>query len=178
MKTLVQGKRVTIEEDENRWVIFKYKRIPNFYYNCRLLSHDWKDCLVSIGPDKILELTSLQYGLWLRGEIMNRSTREAPKVGNKAATESTRSLKKGDWGTTTEEVCLLMAITEVGQESKSNFHTLGNSTTRKETNKTEELEECTEVVHEIRGGGVNNKGSSLGNILTTLGKKVLEKAVL
>lgn len=39
-KKLLRGKKITIEGDERRWVYFKYERLPNFCYNCGLLSHD------------------------------------------------------------------------------------------------------------------------------------------
>lgn len=42
-KKLVRGKKITIEGDEERWVYFKYERLPNFCYNCGLLSHDVRD---------------------------------------------------------------------------------------------------------------------------------------
>lgn len=43
-KKLVRGKKITIKGDEGRWVYFKYKRLPNFCYNCGLLSHDLRNC--------------------------------------------------------------------------------------------------------------------------------------
>ena len=44
-KRLVHGKNTTVEGGKYQWVNFKYKRLPNFYYRCGLLSHALKDCL-------------------------------------------------------------------------------------------------------------------------------------
>jgi len=80
-KKLVQGKKITVEGGESRWVNFKYERLPNFCYQCGLLSHALKDC-----PDQgkcinQSENEGLQYGAWLRGEIMRRYMHKSPKAG-------------------------------------------------------------------------------------------------
>lgn len=43
-KRLVRGKRITAEGGEPKWVNFKYKRLLNFCYRCRLLNHSLKEC--------------------------------------------------------------------------------------------------------------------------------------
>ena len=43
-KRLVWGKKITVGGGESRWVNFKYERLPNFCYQCGLLSHTLKDC--------------------------------------------------------------------------------------------------------------------------------------
>ena len=43
-KQLVRGKKITIEGGENRWVSFKFERLPNFCHRCGLLNHTLKDC--------------------------------------------------------------------------------------------------------------------------------------
>ena len=54
------------------WVHFKYERLPNLCYRCGLLEHDLKDCLESTENDKEKESGDLQYGTWLRGELIRR----------------------------------------------------------------------------------------------------------
>ena len=58
-KKLVRGKKVAIEEDEKRWVIFKYERLPNFCCNCGLLSHDLRDCPASLDSTKMVDSKEL-----------------------------------------------------------------------------------------------------------------------
>lgn len=69
-KKLIRGKKVNIEGEENRWVLFKYERLLNFCNYCGMLSHDWKDCKATREKDETLEQDNLQYGPWLRGEIV------------------------------------------------------------------------------------------------------------
>lgn len=97
-KKLVWGKKITIKGDEGRWVYFKYERLPNFYYNCGLLSHDLKDCTEVQGSGKQLDQGKLQYGAWLRGEILRKPGREPVHKSNKEATEKFHeSNKNGRW---------------------------------------------------------------------------------
>ncbi|KAL0000561.1 hypothetical protein SO802_014342 [Lithocarpus litseifolius] len=78
-KILVRGKQVTIEGGKSRWINFKYEWLPNFYYNCGLLSHALKDCLNSseIPQQKI---SDLQYA-WLRGEPIRRGFKDLTRSG-------------------------------------------------------------------------------------------------
>ena len=71
-KKLIRGKKINIEGGENRWVIFKYERLPNFCYRCGMLDHAIKEC--SEGPlvNEREEEGSFQYGAWLRGEPWKR----------------------------------------------------------------------------------------------------------
>ena len=78
-KKLVRGKKITIEGGESRWIHFKYERLPNFYYNCGLLSHAIRDCLESVGLNVQTIESQLQYGAWLRGEPSQRGGYEISK---------------------------------------------------------------------------------------------------
>ena len=75
------GKKKAIEGGEQRWIAFKYERLLNFCYRCGLLNHGLKDC-----PDgkmeNLLELPSLQYGAWLRGEVPRRGGDVSFKFGS------------------------------------------------------------------------------------------------
>lgn len=75
---------VTIEGGESRWINFKYNWLPNFCYNCGMLSHALRDCLNS--SENLLQKNSdLQDGVWLRGEPIRRGTKD-----------SSRSIMDGD----------------------------------------------------------------------------------
>ncbi len=50
------------------WVSFKYERLPNFCYQCGLLTHGDKDCLETTKRPNGENAAHAQYGLWLRAE--------------------------------------------------------------------------------------------------------------
>lgn len=52
---LIRGKKINIEGGENRWVNFKYERLPNFCYWCGMLDHAIKEC-----PERSLENGSVE----------------------------------------------------------------------------------------------------------------------
>ena len=43
-KPLYRGRRVALNDNNERWISFKYEKLPNFCYWCGLISHDKKDC--------------------------------------------------------------------------------------------------------------------------------------
>ncbi|XP_075640627.1 uncharacterized protein At4g02000-like [Castanea sativa] len=65
-RRLVRGKMVTIEGGESRWINFKYEWLPNFCYNCGMLSHALRDCPNS-SENLLQKNNNLQDGVWLRG---------------------------------------------------------------------------------------------------------------
>ena len=81
-KKLIRGKKINIEGGENRWVIFKYERLPNFCYRCGMLDHAIKEC--SEGPlvNEREEEGSFQYGAWLRGEPWKRYRGDTAQFGH------------------------------------------------------------------------------------------------
>ena len=58
-KKIVKGKRIIVEGGEQRWITFKYERLPNFCYHCGLLNHGLKDCEERNGVDEQLDLSKL-----------------------------------------------------------------------------------------------------------------------
>ncbi|KAL0002242.1 hypothetical protein SO802_016023 [Lithocarpus litseifolius] len=80
-KKIVRGKRIVIEGGEQRWVAFKYERLPNFCYHFGLFSHGLKECDEKNGVDEHVDLSKLQYGAWLRGEAKRRGGGDIMKVG-------------------------------------------------------------------------------------------------
>lgn len=81
-RKLIRGKKVKIEGGEQRWIRFKYERLPNFCYRCGLLTHDLMDCAEASDKGNNTEQTTLQYGPWLGGEVPQRSGSEAQKGGH------------------------------------------------------------------------------------------------
>ena len=76
-RRLIRGRKLKIEDGEDRWVLFKYERLPNFCYKCGMLDHDLKDCPNSKGECRNGGLTELQYGAWMRGDPVKRSVWES-----------------------------------------------------------------------------------------------------
>lgn len=60
-------KKVKIENDEQRWIFFKYERLPNFYYQCGKLGDGENVPIVPVAEEKVY-----QYGACLRGELGRR----------------------------------------------------------------------------------------------------------
>ena len=81
-KKIMRGKRIVIEGREQRWISFKYERLPNFCYHCGLLSHGLKDCEERNGVDEQLDLSKLQYEVWLHGEALRGGGGDITKVGH------------------------------------------------------------------------------------------------
>ena len=82
-KKIVRRKRIVIEGGEQRWITFKYERLPNFCYHCGLLIHGLKDYEERNGVDEHLDLSKPQYGAWLNGEASRRGGGDITKVGYK-----------------------------------------------------------------------------------------------
>ena len=80
-KKLVRGKKIAFEGREQRWITFKYERLPNFCYRCGLLNHGLRDCPEGKMEDG-LESAPLQYGAWLRGEVPRKGGDEPGKAGH------------------------------------------------------------------------------------------------
>lgn len=56
---LCSGRVVSLEDDHQLWVSFKYKYLPNICYWCGCLDHDDKDCDIWIESEGTLS-TDLQ----------------------------------------------------------------------------------------------------------------------
>lgn len=77
------GRKITIEGGESKWVNFKYKRLPNFCYRYGLLNHALKDCTDNQDQSKSREDNQLQYGAWLKGELVRHGGKKLNEQGNK-----------------------------------------------------------------------------------------------
>ena len=60
------GRVIKLEEGEKIWVSFKYERLPNIYYWCGCFDHGDKDCDIWIQSKGTLQVSSQQFGAWLR----------------------------------------------------------------------------------------------------------------
>jgi hypothetical protein len=65
---LCRGRRVKLGKDNSGWVSFKYERLPNFCYQCGLLTHGDKDCPEISKRCNGETEEHAQYGPWLRAE--------------------------------------------------------------------------------------------------------------
>ncbi|KAL0011377.1 hypothetical protein SO802_006485, partial [Lithocarpus litseifolius] len=73
-KKLVRGEKLTFKDDEQRWVYFRYERLPNFCYTCGKLGHGEKECKEDDSPTIGKEKPAPQYGAWLKGEPLKRTS--------------------------------------------------------------------------------------------------------
>ena len=63
---LCRGRILSIEDDEDYWVEFKYERLPNICYWCGCLDHSDKDCERWIESEGTLASSEREYGPWIR----------------------------------------------------------------------------------------------------------------
>ncbi len=104
---LCRGQKIKLEGGDQRWVSFRYERLPNFYYWCGCLDHTEKDC--DIGLQHYVSSTTMehQYETWLRagtdrpprktviivmGRQANMTSREPPKPTNHIDEENLTAL--------------------------------------------------------------------------------------
>ena len=59
---LCRGRLLSIEDEEELWVSFKYERLPNICYWCGCLDHSDRDCGKWIDSDGTLDSSNKKYG--------------------------------------------------------------------------------------------------------------------
>lgn len=79
-KALCKGRRVSWSLESEGWVSFKYERLPNLCYWCGELSHDDKDCTLSLQSKGSLAVEDRQFGLWIRAAQFNQSKKTVVEV--------------------------------------------------------------------------------------------------
>ena len=94
IRRLIRGRKTKVEDGVDRWVLFKYERLPNFCYRCGLLDHDLKECPKSKGDARNVVMAELQYGAWMRREPVKRSGWE-PHLTKKTGGDDTRGKMPG-----------------------------------------------------------------------------------
>ena len=70
-KPLCRGRKVALDDDNERWIAFKYEKLPNFCYWCGLISHDGKDCDLWLARKETGHTEPTEYGPWLRAMPFN-----------------------------------------------------------------------------------------------------------
>ena len=72
-KKLIGAKKVSIENDEPRWVFFKYERLPNFCYLYGRIGYNEHECPEKGETNGGVEKEKYQYGAWLCAESMKHT---------------------------------------------------------------------------------------------------------
>ena len=73
---LCRGKVLTLDDDKELWVSFRYERLPNICYWCGCLTHNDRDCEQWIDNEGTLDEADREFGPWIRASPMfgNRKT--------------------------------------------------------------------------------------------------------
>ena len=61
---------ITLDDDKELWVSFRYERIPNICYWCGCFTHNDRDCERWIDSEGILEEVDREFGPWIRASLM------------------------------------------------------------------------------------------------------------
>ena len=77
---LCRGWLVTLENDKQVWVSFKYERLPNLCYWCGHLTHVDKDCAIWIESEGTLRIDERQFGPSLRAPAFVLSRKDVIMV--------------------------------------------------------------------------------------------------
>ena len=72
-KKLIGAKKVSIENDEPRWVFFKYERLPKFCYLYGRIGYNEHECPEKGETNGGVEKEKYQYGAWLCAESMKHT---------------------------------------------------------------------------------------------------------
>ena len=99
---LCRGRVIKLEDGEKIWVSFKYERLPNICYWCGCLDHGDKDCDIWIQSRGTLQVSSQQFGAWLRAppnvSTNNRVIRVSGYFENRKENISTQRRKAAKQG--------------------------------------------------------------------------------
>uniref|UniRef100_A0A2N9GDA6 Reverse transcriptase domain-containing protein n=1 Tax=Fagus sylvatica TaxID=28930 RepID=A0A2N9GDA6_FAGSY len=79
-KPLCRGRKILMDNNQERWVSFKYERLPNFCYWCGRVDHGDKDCAIWLANPDTLHQSDQQFGPWMRASVDNGSRRTAVTV--------------------------------------------------------------------------------------------------
>ena len=63
---LCRGRVISLDDDKDLWVSFKYERLPIICYWCGCLNHNDRDCETCIDSEGTLTEVDREYGSWLR----------------------------------------------------------------------------------------------------------------
>ena len=73
---LCRGKVLTLDDDKELWVSFRYERLPNICYWCGCLTHNDRNCEQWIDNEGTLDEANREFGPRIRASPMfgNRKT--------------------------------------------------------------------------------------------------------
>ena len=71
-RPLSRGRMVSVGHSTEKWVSFKYERLPNICYWCGYLNHDNRDCEVWLDSEGSLKVEEQKFGPWLRAPPVSR----------------------------------------------------------------------------------------------------------
>ena len=67
---LCRGRVISLDDDKELWVSFKYGRLPNICYQCECLTHNDRDCERWIDSEGTLEESNKKHGPWLEASSL------------------------------------------------------------------------------------------------------------
>ncbi|KAK7835681.1 uncharacterized protein CFP56_023287 [Quercus suber] len=85
-KPIRRGSFIAGSDGERHWVMFKYQRLPLFYYYCGMLGHDVKNCAAHFAVTKNGGTAEYQYGDFLKA--MGGRPRVDPFVRKQGGSEN------------------------------------------------------------------------------------------
>ena len=71
-RPLSRERMVLVGQSREKWVSFKYERLPNICYWCGCLNHDDRDCEVWLNSEGSLKVEEQKFGPWLRAPPVSR----------------------------------------------------------------------------------------------------------
>ena len=156
-RKLIRGRKTKVEDGVDRWVLFKYERLPNFCYCCGLLEHDLKECPKSKGEARNAVMVDLQHGAWMRGDLVKRSGWK-PHHTKKNGGDDTRAKMPG--GDLRIQMVQMSRSSGMGPEKvKSGVQLLGECSKENKTKGSENGESVKEELQE------NSKGRKSSEFL-------------
>ena len=79
-KPLYRGRKIALRGGQERWVSFKYERMPNICHWCGKLTHMDRDCPIWEKGKHISKEAGQQYGSWMRATIPNLARKSVVRV--------------------------------------------------------------------------------------------------
>ena len=71
-RPLSRGRMVSVGQGREKWVSFKYERLPTICYWCGCLNHDDRDCELWLDSEGSLKVEEQKFGPWLRAPPARR----------------------------------------------------------------------------------------------------------
>ena len=75
-----RGRIISLGPNDDRFISFKYERLPNICYWCGLVSHDDKECSLWLSSKGSLKVDDQQFGPWIRATQINPTRKSVMEV--------------------------------------------------------------------------------------------------